>query len=393
MKPEKSEYMKKLLFVLIILMFLRVDSFGADSEYIENEIKSSGIYNVYDNFSNTSKQSIEKIYPYFDFNEIVKNVSKGNVAFDFKYFLNKIIELFFGEIKNNFGIMLSLIAITFLCSILNLFIDEKNKNGVEKVAFFAFFGLVAGIIFQVFINSVSEILGIIESIVTFIKSFMPILITFLATSGSIISASMLQPFLMLLISVLSMTINKLLVPIIFLISAFSVINNLNENMQISSLVLLLKSFVKYLLGTILIVFLGVLSVCGFVTSTVDGVSIKTAKYAIGAFVPMVGGILSDSVEMVVSSSLIIKNAIGVAGLVALSAAVLMPIIKLLAQILIFKLSAAIIEPVADKKIVAVINDLSGALSMLFSCLLAVFLFVLVAVTILLKAGSMAAMIR
>ena len=385
--------MKKILFAIIIVFILSTNVFAMDENYVQSELSSSGAYNLGREFSPAATKNINDIFPYFNFSDIANNVSKGKVNFDILALMKRGLSLFLGEITKSISIMIKLILLAVLCSIIGTFETAKENEGIRSAAFFGCYALLAGVGVQCFSGSVQASTDLINGLELFMKSLMPIIITFLATSGSVLSATMLQPFLLLLLEIMSSTVLNVILPVIFCIVAFSIISNLSDKNSISSLVNLLKSFVKYSLGIMLTLFVGVISVQGFASSTVDGIGVKTAKYAVSSFFPMVGGILSDTVEMVISSSILVRNAIGIAGMITVFAVAVIPILKLSAQILIFKLTAAIIEPISDKRFVSSISSLAGAMSMLLICVISVMLFILIAITVLLKAGNSAAMFR
>ncbi|MGN1162506.1 MAG: hypothetical protein ACI4T2_01060, partial [Christensenellales bacterium] len=103
----------------------------------------------------------------------------------------------------------------------------------------------------------------------------------------------------------------------------------------------------------------------------DGVSFRTAKYAIKSYVPVLGGYLSDGLDVILTSSMLVKNAVGVSGMILLFATILVPLVKICAFILCLKLTAAILEPVADSKIANFVGGVSKTMSMLVVMILGV----------------------
>lgn len=89
-----------------------------------------------------------------------------------------------------------------------------------------------------------------------------------------------------------------------------------------------------------------MTIQGMTAATIDGVSIRTAKFAVDSFIPVVGGFLSDAVETIVGCSLLIKNAVGAFGLISLFSIIAFPALKVISLVLIYKVCAAVIEPVA-----------------------------------------------
>jgi stage III sporulation protein AE len=140
-------------------------------------------------------------------------------------------------------------------------------------------------------------------------------------------------------------------------------------------------------------FLGVISIQGVLASSVDGVTLRTARFAMDRFIPIVGGFMSEAIDAVFGCSLLLKNAIGVVGLILILMIISLPILKILSLIFIYKITAALIEPITDKKIVDCLNDMSSLLTVLCATVVSVAIMFFIAVTAVVGAGNITAMIR
>ena len=105
--------------------------------------------------------------------------------------------------------------------------------------------------------------------------------------------------------------------------------------------------------------------------SVDGLSIRTAKFALKSYVPIVGGYVSDGMSIILASSNLIKNAVGGVGLFLLLSMIISPILSLVLFSLSLKLMSGIIEPVGDKKIANFVNEMSKNITLLVALLIAV----------------------
>ena len=102
---------------------------------------------------------------------------------------------------------------------------------------------------------------------------------------------------------------------------------LNEE-QIEKLSKFLKSSVVWVLGIVLTIFVGVVSLEGTLSSSVDGITAKTAKSAVSTIIPVVGKVLGDVVDSVLGCGIILKNAIGLIGVIIVIGICITPIIKI-----------------------------------------------------------------
>jgi len=148
-----------------------------------------------------------------------------------------------------------------------------------------------------------------------------------------------------------------------------------------------------LLGAMSTIFLGILSIQGVAGAVGDSVVLRTAKFATDAFVPVVGGMFSDALEAIVSSSLLIKNAVGIAGVAVVLAIMLTPLLKILCLALIYKLASAIIQPVENGQMVDCLNDLGNSLLAVFAVVATAGLLFFFTLTIVVAVGNLTVMLR
>ncbi|MGL5329779.1 MAG: stage III sporulation protein AE, partial [Peptostreptococcaceae bacterium] len=111
-------------------------------------------------------------------------------------------------------------------------------------------------------------------------------------------------------------------------------------------------------------------------------SVKTAKFALGNFIPVVGGFVSDSVDILLSSSQLIKNVFGGIGLVLLIGICIIPVIKVLSVIFVYKVAAIVIEPVGEDAMSSFLNDVANLMLIMLACIIAIMIMFFVTIAIL-----------
>jgi stage III sporulation protein AE len=130
------------------------------------------------------------------------------------------------------------------------------------------------------------------------------------------------------------------------------------------------------------IYLGLVSIQGLYVTNIDNFTVKTAKFAVGNFMPVVGGFVSDSIGILMSSSQLIKGVFGGIGLVILVAICLVPILKILSIILVYKGAAIIVEPIGEDSISSFLNEVANLMMIMLSCIIAVMIMFFVTVAIL-----------
>ena len=141
----------------------------------------------------------------------------------------------------------------------------------------------------------------------------------------------------------------------------------------------LKKVVTWILTTALLLFTVYLSVVRIVSDSADGATVKVAKAAISGVVPVVGGILSEVSETVMAGAGMLKNTIGIFGMLAVLAACAYPFLQLGVQYLLYKLSAFLAAAVGPPGLSKLIGGLGGAFGLVLGMTGAAALLLLVSI--------------
>lgn len=213
------------------------------------------------------------------------------------------------------------------------------------------------------------------------------------TTGSITSAGVVQPVLLFLITFIGNMITSFLLPLILIGTALGIISKVSDRIQINKLSSYFKNSTVWILGIILTLFVGILSLEGSLTSTVDGITAKTAKAAVSNFIPVVGKILGDAVDTVIGCSNILKNAVGIVGVIVVIGICIVPIIKLTILMATYYIASAICEPIADEKIISLLSQIGDTFKILLAMLISVSVMLIIGVTLVIKISNSGLMYR
>jgi stage III sporulation protein AE len=182
-------------------------------------------------------------------------------------------------------------------------------------------------------------------------------------------------------------IKEIFMPLAFVGIVLTIAGNLSYKFKIVQLTDMINSIIKWGLGILLTVFVGIISIQSMFAPGIDGKAVMMAKFSVKTFVPVVGNILSDTVELVGGCAELVKNALGVAGLLGIVIICAIPLIKVLAQIGILKASAALIQPISDERVIKCLTGLSGGLTLIFIMMLSLSLLFFINVTMIINIGS------
>ena len=203
---------------------------------------------------------------------------------------------------------------------------------------------------------------------------------------------MLEPTILFVITLVDNIIVKIIIPFSLISVALSIVSNISDKVRIEKLSKFLNSSAIWILGLILTIFVGVTSLEGSITSGVDGLTVKTTKAAVSSVIPVVGKILGDAVETVMGCTNILKNAVGIVGILIIIGICINPIIKILIVMIAFYIGAAICEPLADEKIVKLLEQIGKTYKLFLAILVSVSVMLVVGVTLAINISNSTLMI-
>jgi len=283
---------KKIVFIVTMLIVLFCNKCYAEEENTEeiNKIieKQTDSLNI-SSFIEEAEKYKSDILEDMDISTILSEAIKGNI--NSSTIGKKILNMLFKESITGIATIASIIVIIIIHSILKNISDGLENQSTSQITYYVTYILIVTIVMKNFADITVMIKSSIENLVGFMNCLLPILITLMLSTGSITSATMLQPMVLFIIPLVGNIITKLVIPFALISIALSIIANISDKIQINKLSKFINSTTLWILGIILTIFVGVTSLEGSITSGVDGLTVKTTKAAVSNFIPVVGKIL------------------------------------------------------------------------------------------------------
>ena len=386
--------MKKTIFFLIVLMLIPNISCAKESPVtldtpaiIKKQEETFGIRDFLRDCEKYSPDFINDL----NIQNLFKNYVSGN--FDNKGMFEKVGSLLKIGFTDSLKILLSIIVIVLIHSLLKSLTDDLENNNVSQIVYYVQYILIVTIIMASFSEIINSVTTSIDNMVGFTKSLIPLLITLMIYTGNITTSTVLEPILLFIIELIANIIKIGIIPIVSLIIVLIIVSKISDRVQIKKLSKFMKSSVVWTLGLILTVFIGVVSLEGSLTSAIDGVTAKTAKAAVSSLIPVVGKVLGDGVDSILGCGVILKNAVGVIGVIVIIGICLLPIVKLAVFTIMYSVSSAIIEPLADDKIVTLLEEMGDIFKLLLAIICSVSALLIIGITLVIKISNSGMMYR
>lgn len=354
-------------------------------EVLDDETKE-GLNNLYD-YINKMKTDVELVNELDPMEYVKSYIEEGHGNLSFSVVFKAVISLLFREVRSVLKLVISVIVIAILCSLLKNLQDAFKNENISQIAFFACYSILVMILSKSFMISISVATDAINEIANFMAALLPILVTMIALAGGFVQAATLDPIILAAVTIIPRIYISIIIPLILIGFVMEFANNISTEHKIDNLCKLVKQMIMWSQGIIITVFIATLTIRGITADTMDAVALKTTKFAVDNFIPIVGKTFSDAITSVAGYSLIIKNAITGVGLIVIVLVLLYPIIKLVLMSFIYKLSAALVEPISDKRITSSIAAVGDALILLLSCVISISFMFFILLGIMASAGK------
>lgn len=317
---------------------------------------------------------------------------EGGLELDPLAFARNLLGYLAGEVVVQSRLLAQLVVVAVLCALLQNFAGSLSRAATD-VGFVVTYMVVVFLGLQSF--SIASGIGreTLAGMSSFMYALMPLLATMLAAVGALTSAALFHPLLITAVTLVATGIERVVFPMLLLAAVVGVVGRLASEFPLSRLAALFRQGAVTALGFGFTIFLGVMVIRGAIAPVADGVALRATKFLAGAFIPVVGGMMADAVEVVVGGSLLIKNALGVLGMVTLLVMVAFPLMKILALVLIYRLATALVQPISDPRLTDALGTMADTLTVLMVAVATAALMFFVAILVVVGIGNLAVVVR
>ncbi|WPC40917.1 stage III sporulation protein AE [Clostridium sp. JS66] len=383
--------MKKIICVLFIIFIMCFNVQAAENnnytESLKNQSQSEEVEQLYNYISNMKTKY--EVLKDVDVKEYVKDFIKtGDGKISTKKILNAVGSYLFREVIASLKLLAVLVAIALICALLTNLQKAFSSEDLSNIAYFACYSLLIIIMAKSFYMGVDIARTTIKEMTDFMTALIPVLIMLIASVGGFVEAAVMDPVIIGTITISANLFMNIIIPVICMAFVLQFVNNMSNEYKIDKLTKLLNQVTLWSQGIIMTIFIGIITIRGITSKTIDEVTARTAKFAVDNFVPIVGKSLSDAISTVAGYSILLKNALSSLGLIVIIIIMLFPVLKILIMAFMYKLTGALIEPISDSRLVNCITSAGDSLILIASCLISVSVMFFIMVAIIASAGKM-----
>lgn len=378
----KRRIFKAFCCIFIAFLFLSGATLAAEDDLIEQTLNKQYIASGADKLPSELPEGTEDVLSEGG----VESPSPDDIAaFDIGGFLKGIFDYALDIIKSPLSLLTGCLAVLLICALFEAFGNAQDSS-LSSVLGTVSTLAVCGVIISPIISCVSLASNVIKAMGDFMLCFIPVYTAVVAASGSPTAAIGYNTALFSLAQIISAVTADLLLPFIGIFLAVSVAGSVSGQFKIASLTETVKKVVVFTLTLLVTIFVGLFTMQNMVAVSADSLSLKTAKFLSGSFVPVVGGALSDALSSVLGCLGVIKTSVGGYGVLVAFATFLPPIITVLFFMLAIKLAGTVSEFLGVSVIPGLMTAAYDAMSVLLAFLICYGVLMIVTTTIMLTIG-------
>ena len=299
--------MKKIISFLIMfiafIFILSINTYATNEEMLEEQQEEFGI----GNFLDSAKEYTGDFFEDVDINTILENAIKGEI--DNSTIIKKILNIFGSEIIGTLKIIGSILVIVVIHSILKAIGEGLENKEITTLIYYVQYILIVTIVITNFAEIVNLVKESASNLVGFMNILVPLLMTLVLSTGSISTSSIIEPIIIFAINFVGNIIQTFIIPLILIMASLVIISKISDRVQIDKIAKFFKSGIVCFFGIVLTIFVGIVSLEGTMSSSIDGITAKTSKAIVSSAIPVVGKILGDAVDSFLGGAVIIKNAV------------------------------------------------------------------------------------
>ena len=303
----------------------------------------------------------------------IKKMLSGEFEYDYLSIINFVTGGFISKIKTYLPVFLSVIGIAVFLSLVQGLKSVVFNDGVYESVFFACFLTIVLLLLGSFSSILLNTKNCIENMAKVNEIMSPIILTLMISSGKNAAINVFRPSVLFLSGGVIEIITLIVLPLICAAIIFGVVSYFSKEIKLKKFSDFFTSVIKWIFGLTACVYGVFLTVQGIGSMFFDGISIKAAKYVLSNAVPIVGGLIKDGFDIIVAGSVLIKNTLGIAFIIALFYTVIPVIAEIAAFSVLLRLTGAITESFSDDRVSGFCTSLSKYLGFIVAALLIVLL--------------------
>ena len=322
------------------------------------------------------------------FSDLVLELLQGKLPSGISGLWGEVWRLLFSYLGGQKQLAVQILLIALFSAVCTNFIRVFENSQIADISFYMMYLLIGTLLIGAFAEMQALTVNTLKSLFQFVTLLLPAYVVTIVFSAGSVSALGFYELTLLSVHILQLLFIKMVLPLIQIYVVFLFFNQLTQEDLFSQASEFLKTLLEWILKTTTAILVGLQTIQCLVAPAVDTLKNSTAHRIVKAL-PGVGGLMDSAAETIAGSALVIKNAVGVAGMIVVLLICLLPFLKLGLSVLLFRLLCAMLQPISEKRMVDCIRSFTDGVMRLMKTMLAglaVFLVSLAMITASVRGG-------
>lgn len=328
------------------------------------------------------ERSLQEMFPdeKIEFGDVVTALMSGDAEEAGGVLLDFLSDVVSYEFRYNWHNLVYILLIAIAAAVFSNFSGAFRNRQISDISFYVLYMLLITLCLTSFQTAAQGLEERLDSVVEFMRVLCPSYFLAVAFASGSVTSVFFYNVILLLIYVVELVIIRFVLPVIHIYIMIRVLGNLTGEDFLSESAELMHKVAAWILKTLLACVIGVNVVQGLLAPAIDTLK-RSALTRTAEALPWVGNAMGGAAEIFLGTAVLIKNGIGMAGAVIAVLICLGPIVQLALMALMYKVVAALVQPVSDKRITACISGVSEGYELLVRVIFTVGLLFLLTIAV------------
>lgn len=301
------------------------------------------------------------------FLDLIRQFISGEKPFSPEAMIDACKDQFFGAVKSTKTGIVNILALVIIAALFHNFAGVFKENQVSEIGFFVLYMLLITICLNTFRGLVDVSISGLGNLLAFLKLLSPVYVLAVAIATGNVTSIAFYQMILILICVIELIIQSALIPLTQVYMMIRILNDLTNEQYLSKFGELIHTIIVWSLRALLGGVIGINLIQGMLGPAIDSVK-RSVLTRGGEAIPVIGDFLGGTAEVVLGTAVLIKNGIGAVGMVICVGICMSPVMQMVAVTLMYKLTAALVQPISDKRIVGCISSMADGAEILLRIL-------------------------
>lgn len=317
----------------------------------------------------------------FSVREALERILAGEEVFSIDFLLETGKNFIYDHLLADRAVLFQVVLLVLLAALFANFTNVFSGSQAGEASFYLVYMLLLALLIHSFRSLSAGLSGSLEDLTAFMQALMPSYFLAVTAASGAATAMVFYEMVLGVIFLIQTLLLKAVIPGIQAYVVIQLINYLHKEDFLSKLAELLKTVLEWSLKTITAVVIGMELIQNMISPALDSLK-RDALGKTAAAIPGIGNVIDGATEVALGTAVLIRNCLGATGILVLVILGLPPVIKLAGTVLAYKLLAALLQPVSDKRMTGCLWAMGEGCRLLLKVLLTVELLLLITIAVL-----------